>query len=399
MHTSGMKLTTLFLSLMLASSALGAPVPPPKGVPAVNMPTVGSGVIEDNTPAGTMDKVNDGLKGNVKPPQTKADPVADATDAAAEGNAEPAKGLHSRQEPDVGALLDALLGGSDPTSGLTGGTGSSNPTSGLTGGAGSSNPTSGLTGGAGSSNPTSGLTGKRSAGPPSIDHTGISHEINQATSRASGNSKRSPDGLIPGVNTLDNSRVGGDKVKDVVDGKTAPLSGTTGTLGTRGEKKKCVNGLDLTHDAIPCMSDNVAGGVDPNSVNDLNGAAKGATAGKTGAPKTEAPKAGTETVTGSDLGSEFVPSADSVTASPTDTKTPTTGDVKAPTTGDVKAPTTGDITGADAVSGLTSGFVPRGVDETVKKVNGAAADLKKTTGTGADVASVDTPLGAKTVPV
>lgn len=361
MHTSGMKLTTLFLSLMLASSALGAPVPPASSIPGVgNTPTLGSPPVDKLAP-GTTDKLNAGLQGDVGQPEAKPDHLADATDAAAVGDAGPAKKLHPRQ----GGGHTSPLGGSDPTGGITG----SDPTGGITG----SDPT-GLTGSL-----TGSLTGKRSAGPPSLDHAGITHEINRAATHSSGNSKRSPVEPIPGINVGENANVPSvDGVKKTLEGVNTP---------TKREEKKCVKGLDVTHNAAGC-TDEITGKVDLNKVNDVNGVAKGATSGETEAPKTEAPKAGTETVTGSDLGSEFVPSADSVTASPTDVKSPAK---------DAKAPTTGDVTSADAVSGLASGFVPR--DETVKKLGGAAADLKKTAGTSADVASVDTPLGATTVPV
>ncbi|KAH8149366.1 uncharacterized protein LAJ45_06445 [Morchella importuna] len=342
MHTSGMKLTTLFLSLMLASSALGAPVPPASSIPGVgNTPTLGSPPVDKLAP-GTTDKLNAGLQGDVGQPEAKPDHLADATDAAAVGDAGPAKKLHPRQ----GGGHTSPLGGSDPTGGITG----SDPTGGITG----SDPT-GLTGSL-----TGSLTGKRSAGPPSLDHAGITHEINRAATHSSGNSKRSPVEPIPGINVGENANVPSvDGVKKTLEGVNTP---------TKREEKKCVKGLDVTHNAAGC-TDEITGKVDLNKVNDVNGVAKGATSGETEAPKTEAPKAGTETVTGSDLGSEFVPSADSVTASPTDVKSPAK---------DAKAPTTGDVTGADAVSGLASGFVPR--DETVKKL-------------------VDTPLGATTVPV
>lgn len=353
-----MKLTTLFLSLMLAGSALGAPVPPADSTHGIdsapgvgNFPTVGSGVVDGVAP-GTMEKFNTGIKGGVKQPETEPDHVTDATDAAAVGDAGPAKKLGARQAPGLPPPLNTLVGGA---------------------------------------------TGKRSAGPPSLDHTGISHEINQATSRA-GNNRRSPVGPIPGVNAGENANVASlDDVKNTLEGVSKPTR--------REEKKKCVGRLeDLTHGGVPCVADGSVEKVDPNKLNGVNGAAKDATAGKTETPKTETPKTetpktetpstGTETVTGSDLGSEFVPSADSVTASPTDTKTPTK---------DVKAPTTGDVTGAGDVTGLASGFVTRDVDGTVKEVTGAAADVnevtggldgvKKTTGTNPGVTSVEA-LGA-----
>ncbi|KAI5837455.1 hypothetical protein DFP73DRAFT_601024 [Morchella snyderi] len=342
MHTSGMKLTSLFLSLMLASSALGAPVPA-NSIPGVNTPTLGSGVVEGAAP-GTMDKVSSGLKGDIKPHE-KPDPIAAATDAAAEGNAGPAKSLGTRDDAD----LAALLAGIDPTT-LLGAVGAAT---------------------------------KRSAGPPSIDPTGIRTEIHDAAARGHKRSSAAPDVDVDAVpaQLLGGGDVGAESLGErsphavplePLDGVNVAKNAGVPKLAdatkiaesavpAQKRQAECVKKFDAKGNSIGCASDAVVEKIDLNKLNGVDGAATG---------KTQPPKAGTGTVTGHDA------------------------------SGLVSPPAGADAGAADAFSTFTSGVGARDVEgaEAVAEAVHIAGEGKKIVG-GGDVASLSTPLGGKKVPV
>lgn len=279
-----MKLTSLLLSLMLASGVLAAPVPPPPSGVGLNTDslTLDSPAVDDRAP-GTMGKVNDGLKG-VKPPTGEAaDPPTATAQKAAEGGPNAANGLHRRITPEDAAGVDQEGIDAAIADALSGAFIKRTDVPPQVGGAVAI--TDGTINEVKKDRPNGISTlpvGKRTAGPPALSHAGINDAINEEIARASGRSgKRSPDGPVD-LNVLSGALKPGE-VANGNGGASGPdiVGAVTSGFTRRESPEKCVTSGEIK-EGVDC----VVAGVNPNDINHLNEVPKSATSGPTtGSPE------------------------------------------------------------------------------------------------------------------